>query len=333
MTWYRNAIGYRVVAGLHDGSRRDLTFSRRDGALDIDLAGLDVADVDRLDVGWPSAKLADLTLIDTPGLASATEGTSERTERALLDDGEGPGEADAVLYLMRHLHRSDVGFLEAFMDRSVAHASPINAIVVLSRADEIGAARPDALDSARRGRGALRLGRARARAGVRGRAGRRADRRDRRDAARDPGRLAARDRGAPRSERASACCCPSSGSATRTSTRSARRSARSCWSGSGCSGCACRSACWRTAPPGPPPTCPPRSSSGRASASSSAPSPSATGRAPRRSRHGPRWPRSGSSPRRSTGAASTARRTSSSRSTGSRRRPRSSRSFACSTSS
>ena len=50
---------------------------------------------------------------------------------------------------MRHLHRSDVDFLEAFVDRSVAHASPINAIVVLSRADEIGAARPDALDSAR----------------------------------------------------------------------------------------------------------------------------------------------------------------------------------------
>ena len=148
VTWYRNAIGYRVVAGLRDGSRRDLTFSRRDGALDIDLADLDVAEVDRLDVGWPSAKLVDLTLIDTPGLASATEGTSARTERALLDDGEGPGEADAVLYLMRHLHRSDVGFLEAFMDRSVAHASPINAIVVLSRADEIGAARPDALDSA-----------------------------------------------------------------------------------------------------------------------------------------------------------------------------------------
>ena len=50
---------------------------------------------------------------------------------------------------MRHLHRSDVQFLEAFVDRSVAHASPINAIVVLSRADEIGAARLDALDSAR----------------------------------------------------------------------------------------------------------------------------------------------------------------------------------------
>ena len=50
---------------------------------------------------------------------------------------------------MRHLHRSDSQFLEAFLDRSIAQASPVNAIVVLSRADEIGAARPDALDSAR----------------------------------------------------------------------------------------------------------------------------------------------------------------------------------------
>ncbi len=150
VTWYRNALGYRVVAELRPSGQRDLTFRRRDGALEIDLGDLDIAAVDRLEVGWPSAKLVDLTLIDTPGLASATEGTSERTEEALLDDdGEGPGDADAVLYLMRHLHRSDVQFLEAFVDRSVAHASPINAIVVLSRADEIGAARLDALDSAR----------------------------------------------------------------------------------------------------------------------------------------------------------------------------------------
>ena len=69
---------------------------------------------------------------------------------ALLDAGAGsPAEADAVLYLMRHLHHGDARFLEAFMDRSIAHASPVNAVVVLSRADEIGAARPDALDSAR----------------------------------------------------------------------------------------------------------------------------------------------------------------------------------------
>ena len=50
---------------------------------------------------------------------------------------------------MRHLHRYDAQFLEAFIDHSLANASPINAIVVLSRADEVGAARLDALDSAR----------------------------------------------------------------------------------------------------------------------------------------------------------------------------------------
>jgi hypothetical protein len=36
------------------------------------------------------------------------------------------------------------------MDRSVRHASPVNALAVLSRADEIGGGRPDALDAARR---------------------------------------------------------------------------------------------------------------------------------------------------------------------------------------
>ena len=150
VTWYRNALGYKVVAELEAGGSRDLAFRREDGALAIDLGDLTVDAIERIEVGWPSQKLTELTLIDTPGLASASEGTSERTARALLDDeGDGPGEADAVLYLMRHLHRSDVEFLEAFVDRSVAHASPINAIVVLSRADEIGAARPDALDSAR----------------------------------------------------------------------------------------------------------------------------------------------------------------------------------------
>jgi hypothetical protein len=40
-----------------------------------------------------------------------------------------------------------VAFLDAFMDRSVTAASPVNAVAVLSRADEIGAGRPDAMES------------------------------------------------------------------------------------------------------------------------------------------------------------------------------------------
>lgn len=150
VTWYRHALGYRVTAELRPSGSEDLAFRRNDGELEIDLGETPLSSIERIEVGWPSKKLVDLTLIDTPGLGSTDEVTSERTTRALLDeDSEGPGEADAVLYLMRHLHRSDSQFLEAFLDRSIAQASPVNAVVVLSRADEIGAARPDALDSAR----------------------------------------------------------------------------------------------------------------------------------------------------------------------------------------
>jgi GTPase Era involved in 16S rRNA processing len=149
VTWYRRALGYRVVADLRPHGTRELTFRRQDGALEIDLGDLAVEAIERIEVGWPSSKLAELTLIDTPGLGSIDETASARTTQALVDhDSDAPGQADAVIYLMRHLHHHDSQFLEAFLDRSVAHASPINAIVVLSRPDEIGGARPDALESA-----------------------------------------------------------------------------------------------------------------------------------------------------------------------------------------
>ncbi len=150
VTWYRHGLGYTVTADLRPEGRTDLVFRREDGELLIDLGDHDVDGIERIEVGWPSAKLEAMTLIDTPGLGSADERTSARTIASLLDAGvEGPAEADAVLYLMRHLHHGDARFLEAFMDHSIAHASPVNAVVVLSRADEIGAARPDALVSAR----------------------------------------------------------------------------------------------------------------------------------------------------------------------------------------
>ena len=148
VTWYRHAVGYRVVAELRPDGIAELPFRRQDGALQIELGERDQSTIERIEVGWPARTLAELTLIDTPGLGSADESTSARTTEALLDDDDRPGEADAVIYLMRHLHRYDAQFLEAFLDRSLVHASPINAVVVLSRADEIGAARPDALESA-----------------------------------------------------------------------------------------------------------------------------------------------------------------------------------------
>ena len=149
VTWYRHGLGYRVTADLRPTGHADLAFRRQDGELHIDLGPHEVDAIERIEVGWPSAKLESMTLIDTPGLGSTDERTSMRTTASLLDAGvDSPAEADAVVYLMRHLHHGDARFLEAFMDHSIAHASPVNAVVVLSRADEIGAARPDALDSA-----------------------------------------------------------------------------------------------------------------------------------------------------------------------------------------
>ena len=65
------------------------------------------------------------------------------------DDGRVPV-ADAVLYLMRHTHASDVRFLESFHDDELAHGTPMNSVGVLVRADEIGSCRLDALEVADR---------------------------------------------------------------------------------------------------------------------------------------------------------------------------------------
>ncbi|MEA3511077.1 MAG: GTPase [Actinomycetota bacterium] len=148
VTWYRNSIGYDATAVLRDGTERSLRFHRGESALEISLDGVALPDVDRLDVGWPSSRLENLILIDTPGLEGLDEQSSARTLRFLGLDDDGVGDVDAVIYLMRHMHRRDADFLEAFTDRSLSHPSPVNAVAVLSRADEIGAARLDALASA-----------------------------------------------------------------------------------------------------------------------------------------------------------------------------------------
>lgn len=146
VTWYRAAETPRVTVHPVDAPPRQLPIDRRDGALRMDL-GTDR--IDRVVVDWPSQNLRSMTLIDTPGLQSISAEISARTLGFLAGDDE-PAEADAVIYLMRHLHSSNVRFLESFYDRGIARATPVNTIAVLSRADEIGAGRVDALMSARR---------------------------------------------------------------------------------------------------------------------------------------------------------------------------------------
>ena len=147
VTWYRDGHTYRIGAQLRDGQRIGLASTPAGGP---DLQGLSAPDVDHIMVDWPSPALRSMTLIDTPGMDSLTAELSGRTTSALTpEDDEGPGMVDAVVYLMRHMHSTDVSFLESFRN-DPSERRPINTIAVLGRADEVGHGRPGALDSAAR---------------------------------------------------------------------------------------------------------------------------------------------------------------------------------------
>jgi hypothetical protein len=147
VTWYRDATSPRITLRPREGADRQLPIVREAGALTIDLGGVSPDEVERLVVDWPSSNLKEATLIDTPGIGSVSTAVSARTNAFLLGRDE-PAEADAVIYLMRHVHLTDVKFLESFQDRSVARAPRMSSIAVLARADEIGAGRLDAMASA-----------------------------------------------------------------------------------------------------------------------------------------------------------------------------------------
>lgn len=147
VTWYRYADTPSITAHLRAGPLRRLPVRRAKGQLIMDLGDLPADDVDRIEVGWPSAVLRSLTLIDTPGIESLSHDVSARSAAFLAPD-DAPSSADAIVYLMRHLHPSDLGFLEAFRDTAAGQARTVNAVAVLSRADEIGSGRIDSLLSA-----------------------------------------------------------------------------------------------------------------------------------------------------------------------------------------
>ena len=163
VTWYRDGVTYRIEGVSVDGDRSPLRFGRDRGALEIDLGGKLPEQLSCIEVTWPSRRLREMTLVDTPGIDSLTDAVSRGTEQFLTGDLDRPTPTDAVLYLLRHVHSGDIRFLEAFHGETMSAANPVNSIGVLSRADEIGAARADALDSAERiaarWRADVRLGR------------------------------------------------------------------------------------------------------------------------------------------------------------------------------
>jgi dynamin family protein len=157
VTHYADAPSSRIAV-VYRGGRRpeepaELPALHRRGSLVLDLDRLAVDRVAALHVDWPSQHLREVTLVDTPGVDSAALEGRPRPWVGQGPDGAGADEhggwgADVVVHLVRHLHEPDVAFLEAYGDRVAAGVGAAGTLVVLSRADEVGGGRLDAVMAA-----------------------------------------------------------------------------------------------------------------------------------------------------------------------------------------
>lgn len=138
----------------NDGGAAPLPVVRDGSGLRIDLGETTADTFARLLVTVHNPSLRGLALIDTPGMASLTAASGAAAQRFLTGADEVHDgtvrEPDAVIYLMRQLHVTDANFFVAFRDPAARTVLPVNAVGVLSRADEIGGGRDDALEIAAR---------------------------------------------------------------------------------------------------------------------------------------------------------------------------------------
>ena len=153
----------RIEIVFTDGRRSILPFAA-DGGIPADL-GIDLAGVSHIEAYLTSALLADITVIDTPGLGSLDEQSVSRTEALLGAVGASgrrpdvtgnsspdaaPGGldptsrfalagAEAVLYVFTQSIRADDALVLAAFTAATASrdAGPVNALGVLNKADTV----------------------------------------------------------------------------------------------------------------------------------------------------------------------------------------------------
>lgn len=149
VTRFRYGSADRVDVVLRDGARRSLPLGD-DGMIPQRL-GVSAARVAYVDVTLTSAKLRELTVVDTPGLASTDTWVSARAEEAVdtstapfdagidADSASEVAAAEAVVYVFTQAVRADdVRALEAFRASSARLASsPINALGVFGKVDTL----------------------------------------------------------------------------------------------------------------------------------------------------------------------------------------------------
>lgn len=149
VTRFRYGAADRVDVVRRDGTRSSLPLGD-DGMIPLRL-GVAAAHVAYVDVTLTSEKLRDLTVVDTPGLASTDTQVSARAAAQLSEttapfdadiDADSASEvaaAEAVVYVFTQAVRADdVRALEAFRTASARLASsPINALGVFGKVDTL----------------------------------------------------------------------------------------------------------------------------------------------------------------------------------------------------
>jgi len=147
VTRFRYGPADRVDVVCRDGVRRSLPLDD-DGMIPQRL-GVPASRIAYVDVTLTSAKLRDLTVVDTPGLASTDTVVSARAEEAVgsapfdadidADSASEVAAAEAVVYVFTQAVRADdLRALNAFRDASARLASsPINALGVFGKVDTL----------------------------------------------------------------------------------------------------------------------------------------------------------------------------------------------------
>jgi hypothetical protein len=170
VTRFRYGTVDRVEVVHTDGSRTTLPYDA-DGLVPADL-GAGPEAIDYIDAYLTSALLQSVTVIDTPGLDSLDRASVQRAQALLgapagaaapatprshpgsapaagaleLDPGSRAAiaQAEAVLYVLTQAVRADdAGALAAFRAQSTPQAaSPLNAVALLNKADQVAAPDP-----------------------------------------------------------------------------------------------------------------------------------------------------------------------------------------------
>ncbi len=144
--WYQDGAAPSVSLHSAHESVTDVAVTRLDRWLHVDPPPGTPEDLNEIVVDWPTRTLRHTVLIDTPAVGVANAPAS--TGPSIMD--RVVREADAVLYLARRAPGTELNALRLIPETPVSRAAPVHTIAVLSRADEIGGGRIDALVAAKR---------------------------------------------------------------------------------------------------------------------------------------------------------------------------------------